>query len=99
MEQMKIDEQMQIPINYEADEFSLEVRELRPVVFRDGESYCCLLGADPQSGVFGCGDTAGQAIEDWEQRLQDRMNAPAADDDELVQYVNDTLNASNKKVW
>lgn len=98
MEQMKDDEHRQVPINYEANEFSMEVRELRPVVFRDGESYCCLLGADPQSGVFRCGDTARQAIEDWEQHLQERMESNPKDD-ELVQYVKDTLNASNKKVW
>jgi hypothetical protein len=98
MEQMKIDEGMVVAVDYEAHEHSKVVKELRPVVFKEEGSFCCLLGPDPQAGIFGCGDTAEGAISDWEQHLKERMAKPIGDD-EVAQYVQDTLNASNKKVW
>jgi hypothetical protein len=98
MEQMKVDEEMIVPVDFDAGERSKEVRELRPVVFREEGSFCCLLGPDPQAGIFGCGDTAEDAISDWEQHLKERMEKPIGDD-EVARYVHDTLNASNKKVW
>jgi len=39
MEQMKIDESMRVPIDYNDKELALAIRELKPVVFRDGDSY------------------------------------------------------------
>jgi hypothetical protein len=98
MEQMKIDEQKQVPIDFDAEDLAYEIRELRPVVFEDGGSYCCLLGPDPQAGIFGCGDTPEQALSDWQQHLKERMGKPIGDD-QVAQYIHHALNASNKKVW
>jgi hypothetical protein len=96
MEQMNIDESKRIA--YDLTKASEEAQKLEPVVFHEGDSYCCLLGPDPQEGIFGCGDNADEAVADWEQNLRKRLQK-ASDDDELVQYVKDTLSASNKKVW
>lgn len=98
MEQMKIPESMIVRINYEEKELPSSVRELRPVVFKDGESYCCLLGPDPQEGIFGCGNTEKEALNDWKSSLEMRIDN-LKEDDEVAQYVKDRLNASNKKIW
>jgi len=59
---------------------------LQPIVFKDGDSYCCLFGSDPQAGIFGCGDTAIDAVEDWNKNLQDHLTS-ADENDELVKFV------------
>jgi hypothetical protein len=98
MEQMKISEDMKVPLNYDAKDLSREIKELQPVVFKEGDAYCCLLGPDPQAGIFGFGPTPKKAMTDWEQNLEKRMEKPIGDDD-VAQYVHDVLTASTKKVW
>jgi hypothetical protein len=46
---------------------------LRPIVFKDGNTYCVLLGADQHDGVFGSGPTVEDAIEDWTKSLDALM--------------------------
>jgi hypothetical protein len=59
---------------------------LKPIVFREGEMYCCLLGPNPQTGVMGCGDTADESVRDWDDRLKEHLSN-AGEDDEVVEYV------------
>jgi hypothetical protein len=59
---------------------------LHPILFKEGDKFCCLLGPNPQTGVMGCGDTAEGAVKDWDQRLKEHLST-AADDDEIVSYV------------
>jgi hypothetical protein len=63
---------------------------LKPVVFKEGTGYCCILGADPQTGVMGCGDTPEAALADWDSQLKKRL-AKAADNDEVVKHVKQLL--------
>lgn len=98
MEQMKIDDLARVDINYEDDSLPKVVKELRPVVFAEATHYCCLLGPDKQLGIDGCGTSVVEAIADWEQDLQKRLQT-SDENDEVAQYVKDSLNASNKKVW
>ena len=46
------------------------VRQLQPVVFMDGSAYSCLLGPDPQSGVFARGNTPLNAVMNWVGRAR-----------------------------
>lgn len=48
MEQMKIAAEKIVPIDFEAEELPREIRELRPVVFREETSYW----AQTRTGVF-----------------------------------------------
>lgn len=64
---------------------------LQPVLFQESNQYCCLLGPDPQAGVFGCGTTAQEAVNDWEQHLKDRVNN-AGKSDKLAGQIVDELN-------
>jgi hypothetical protein len=86
MKQMQVPEEMVVQINYEDSDIPETVRELRPAVYRDGDSFCVLLGPDPQAGIFGCGDTTDQALRDWDQHFTEHMeNHPQ--NDELVEYI------------
>jgi len=98
MKQMKIPDSVQVAYNYEAPGVPNEVKELRPALFRDGGDYCCILGPDEQTGIFGCGISLEDALSAWMHNLAVRITQPA-DDDEVALYAIDVLKASNKKVW
>jgi hypothetical protein len=72
MEQMAIDPQARIEIDFQAWPLTSATQKLQPVVFQEGDSFCCLLGPDPQQGIFGCSQTPYEAVTDWEQHLHDR---------------------------
>src|SRR5688572_2097420 len=98
MKQMDVPQEMKVSINYEDKNLPPAVRTLRPVVFKEGDSFCCLLGPDPQEGVVGCGNTKEEALTDWEANMRKRIiyHRPG---DELAQYIEDSLNSSGKDFW
>ncbi len=59
-----------ITINYEDEHVPAAAQKLKPKLFKDGIKYCALLGADPQQGIFGCGDTPLDALNDWNDAYQ-----------------------------
>lgn len=71
-------------------------KALQPIVFKDGNSYCCFLGTDPQIGVFGCGDTPQDAVGEWDKNLKEHLSK-SDEKDEVVIYVKAVL-ASIPKV-
>jgi hypothetical protein len=97
MKQMEVPAEMKVKINYEDENLPRAVKTLKPVVFEDGDSFCCLLGPDPQEGVFGCGATKEEALTDWETNMRKRIiyHAP---DDEVAQFIEDKLNTSVKNI-
>jgi hypothetical protein len=97
MEQMKVPEEMVVHIDSSDLNIPGSVNALQPVVFHDGNSYCCLLGPDPQAGIFGCGSTVIDALQDWDNHLKERLSS-SDENDEVAQYVNDTMNASKNKI-
>jgi hypothetical protein len=93
MEQMKIPEEMMIDYDYKhADKI---VRVLHPAVWKEGDSYCCLLGPDPTTGIFGCGDTPEDATDNWQENLKQAM---IDQDSEMAKYVQSKLLEHKKKV-
>jgi hypothetical protein len=79
-----------VPVDYEAETTPESVRCFRPTVYRDGNSLCCLLGPDPQEGIFGCGPDMNATLKDWDRHLHDRINNHAESDDfadELVAMI------------
>lgn len=95
---MNIPQACQVRLDYEANDLSLNVRELRPVLFKEENQYRCLLGPNMQQGIVGAGNTPDEALADWEAQLKERMADPPQDD-EVALYAVDLLKASNKKVW
>lgn len=98
MEQMNVEESMKVNVDFSEEVLPKSARNLQPLVWREGDSYCCLLGPDPQQGVFGCGDTPLLAIVDWDTHLTTRLSV-ASEDDQVIQYVKDVYKADNTEVW
>lgn len=98
MKQMDIPRNRLVELDYENDDFSGPVKDLRPVVWIDEQGYSCLLGPDPQEGILGTGNSVEAALADWEQQLKARVRTAGASD-ELAQYVIDTLRISKDDVW
>ncbi|WP_223580780.1 hypothetical protein [Sphingobacterium sp. GVS05A] len=98
MKQMRIAQEKIVPIDYEAPELPKEIRELRPVVFIEKTSYWCLLGPDPHEGVFGNGESPAEALEDWLVNLRKRLKQ-SDENDEVLNYIRDSLNTSGRDVW
>ena len=94
---MQVPEEMVVQINYQDSDIPATVREFKPALYRDGDSFCCLLGEDPQAGIFGCGESPKAAIEDWDSHFKERLQSHA-EDDELVQYIEASRKFSKKKV-
>lgn len=98
MEQMTIDESMRVPIDYTRNDLPTAVKELKPVVFKDGDSYCTLLGPDPQQGIFGCALTVEGSLEDWQRDLRVRT-AIVGDRDEILQEIKAKMLALGISQW
>lgn len=90
MKQMDLPEEMKEKIDFTDPALPLSVRVLKPLLYKDGDSYCVVLGPDPQSGVFGCGRTANEALNDWSFHLKERIKNSDAND-EVVNYIRDVL--------
>lgn len=98
MEQMKIDPDAEVHVDYENERLTNNLKLFRPTVFTEGDSYCCLLGPDPTTGIFGCGSTAEAAMFDWDNQLNEYIvNHPEGDP--LAEFVLDTLATSKGNVW
>lgn len=86
MEQMKINPVDQVFIDYESETISQAVYIFRPVVYEDGNAYCCILGPDPEAGVFGSGTTPKDAMEDWENHVRELIAGPKKNSS-TAQYI------------
>jgi len=98
MEQMNVDDVFKITIDFEAEGLPKTVKIFQPVLFNEGEGFRCVLGPDLQKGIVGYGDSLDEALLDWDESLKDRIKSKSAND-EVAQYVIDTLNTSVNDVW
>jgi hypothetical protein len=61
--------------------------------YKHGPYYCpnrCVLGPDPQEGVFDCGATADETLKDWEVHVRERIEHPTPGD-EVAQFIMENL--------
>lgn len=91
MDRMSMDGLEVLNIDYENPELPSVVKQLRPAMYLDGNAYCVILGPDPQAGVFGCGNTPAQALDDWTVHLNQRL-AEFDADDKIVEEIREELN-------
>ena len=68
---------------------------LKPTIYIDGKYYCFLLGADPDTGIFGRGRTLGKALEAWDKDLQKHLRVND-DEDYIISYIKNILNIATK---
>ncbi|UYQ94534.1 hypothetical protein MKQ68_05445 [Chitinophaga horti] len=74
MMQTMSDHNQKIPFDFRPEDMIPAVRSFEPVLYRQGNLYYCLLGADADNGILGFGATPRQAIADWEHKLRSNMN-------------------------
>jgi hypothetical protein len=70
---------------------------LKPTVYRDGSSFCCLYGSDPVEGIFGCGSTPEEAVADWRIGLQNRLDESPRNDN-VSEFVREKLGIGNRPI-
>jgi hypothetical protein len=98
MKQMKIDPSQVIPIDFTTANTNRTLKTLQPVVFKDRDKFYCHLGEDHTNCILGTGHTPYAAIKNWEIELQ-RIIDHHDEDDELAEYVIDSLKISKDDVW
>jgi hypothetical protein len=91
MEQMKVDEKAVIHVNYQDENLSAAVQQFQPVLYKDGNAVCALLGPDPQSGIFGRGVSVETALKDWDSNFNTEIDNPR-EGNETTRYILDNLN-------
>lgn len=95
MQQMKINEDQKVCLNLDDPEIPQTARILKPVVYHEGNRYSCLLGPDPQNGVFSTGDTPREAIQNWADSLEARI-MDCNLNKETAAYIKAVLNNSEE---
>ncbi len=90
MEHFDVPDEMKVPLDYSDKLLSPAVRTFKPILFQDGEWFGCVLGPNPQHGIFGFGDTPAEAFNDWEKNLKERIRHPRKND-EVVKYIFEVL--------
>lgn len=91
MKQMNVPEKIKIPVDFDDKSLSEAVRTLQPLVFKDGKTFCCVLGPNRMRGIFGCGPSLNVALDEWESNMRKRIIYPQVDD-YVVRFVQDKLN-------
>jgi hypothetical protein len=80
MEQMNTEGLELVRIDYEAADTPESVKKTHPVVYVSGEDFCCLLGPDRKTGIYGCGKTVEQALMEFDRLFQERLAHPVTGD-------------------
>ena len=93
MKQLKVPKEIEITIDFSDPGLPASVSLFHPVMFQEGNSFCCLLGPDTTQGIFGCGFTQQEAIEEWDAVLQERINS-SDENDSVLQYIKSIQNQS-----
>jgi hypothetical protein len=94
-ETLNLEKLSQIEIDYTDLGYPEKSRKLKPHVFKDGNAFCAIYGPDPQEGIFGCGDTPLEAIEDWENDLEQRIEKLSEGDDRITTDALERIGGTN----
>jgi hypothetical protein len=98
MKQMPIDPATAVNLDFNSADVPDTAKKLRPALFMNGNTYCCMLGPDLEAGVVGYGSSPQEALNDWNKHLQERIATPRTND-EIAQEIVDRLNAKKEDVW
>jgi hypothetical protein len=56
-----------IEIDVNGQDVPPSVKDLQPLIFKDGDSVCVMQGESPMDGIFGWGKTTKEAMEDFQR--------------------------------
>jgi hypothetical protein len=93
MQQMNVPEEKKIELDFDDKSLPEAIRTLQPLLFREENSYCCILGPSMKEAVVGRGNTVLAALDEWESNMRKRIIYHRKDD-EIAQFIMDKLNAS-----
>lgn len=80
MEQMKADGLEVVTIDYDDPAAPESVQKTHPLLYIDSGEYCCVLGPDPQAGIFGRGGSIKEALAAFDRKFQELLAHPVAGD-------------------
>jgi hypothetical protein len=98
MKQMPIKDEVVVHVNYESSDLPATVRQFKPVVYKEGGTFCCILGPDRQTGIFASGSSVNEALRNWDANVHQRLSHHN-EDDEVARFMLDSLSVSKKDVW
>ncbi|MGN6437250.1 MAG: hypothetical protein ACTHMM_11980 [Agriterribacter sp.] len=90
MKQMDMNGLEVVKVDYTDKTLPAAAKMFKPTVYKDGDGYCCLLGPDPQTGIFGRGQSASEAIADWDIHLQSGL-AARSESEGIIRYIKERL--------
>lgn len=93
MVHMNIADANKIEVDFREEYLPISIKLFKPVLFHEGEIYYCLLGPDPEDGIFGYGNTTNEALINWDNHLRERIKSKDPTD-EVAQYVINLLDDS-----
>ncbi len=69
-------------IDIDFSQYDVAAQKMQPTVYKDGDSFSCLSGPDPETGIFGSGDTPAAAIDNWKSALENKLKKFRGDNPE-----------------
>jgi hypothetical protein len=97
MIQLEVPDELKVAIDPNDKDIPDSAKTFQPVLFKDGNSFCCVLGPDPQEGVVGCGQTPAEALKDWDKNLQQRKTVTDKND-EVALYIQRVIDPSANEI-
>ena len=95
---MLIEEDRIVTLDYDSAQLPRSVRQFQPTLYKEDESFICVLGPDLEQAVYGRGATEDEAIKAWEKDFKERLQSKG-EDDSVAQYLRDTMATSKNDVW
>lgn len=80
MQQFDAPEESKIEIDFDRPGIPYTASLLQPVLFKNGNKYCCIWGPDLEKAIVGFGESPEKAIQDWDHVLAKRVDMLKADD-------------------
>ncbi len=97
MKQLNVPDEVKVNIDFTDDNIPDSVKTFQPVLFKDGNTFCCVLGPDERDGVYGCGETPLAALKDWDKKLQQRKKVNDKND-EVSLYIHRVMNPDDDAI-
>ena len=97
MIQLEVPDELKVAIDLDDKDVPESAKTFQPVLFKDGNSFCCVLGPDPEEGVFGCGQTPVEALKDWDKNLQERKTVTDKND-EVALFIQRVIDPSANEI-
>ncbi|MGN6292901.1 MAG: hypothetical protein ACTHMV_09180 [Chitinophagaceae bacterium] len=70
-------EKERIHVDYTMDGTPDSVRNFQPDAYLDGDQYYLVLGDNNEEGIFGCGHTLQEAMQEWDKAYRHKKSHSA----------------------